>query len=163
MHARLCRRCALQSLLRFSRGSRRAPGCSEHFIPQCGAFFKSEVDLKSHLSRYWLNAHPEDPVAFDQQVKTVCDVCEQTPKLHEQGGTWSVRMKKTGIQALEGKDPTLPTRPGLIERRQFESIRHGTLCLMANFEVALGKILTPSLELARTEEDYLAHIAQTVV
>jgi hypothetical protein len=71
--------------------------------------------------------------------------------------------EKTGIQALERKDPTLPTRPGLIESRQFEHIRHGTLCLMANFEVALGKILTPSLELTHTEEDYLAHIAQTVV
>jgi transposase len=109
-----------------------------------------------------MNAHPEDPVVFDQQVKTVCETYEQTPKLHEQGVHVVSTDEKTGIQALERKDPTLPTRSGRIERREFEYIRHGTLCLMANFDVALGKILTPSLGLTRTEEDYLAHIAQTV-
>jgi transposase len=109
-----------------------------------------------------MNAHPVDPVVFDQQVKTVCDIYEQTPKLHEQGVHVISTDEKTGIQALERKDPTLPTRSGRIERREFEYIRHGTLCLMANFDVAQGKILTPSLGLTRTEDDYLAHITQTV-
>ena len=109
-----------------------------------------------------MNAHPEDPVAFDQQVKTVCDLYEQTPELHEQGVHVVSMDEKTGIQALERKDPTLPTRSGRIERREFEYIRHGTLCLMANFDVALGKILSPSLGITRMEADYLTHIAQTV-
>jgi hypothetical protein len=109
-----------------------------------------------------MNANPADPVVFDQQVKTVCEIYEQTPKLHEQGVHVVSTDEKTGIQALERKYPTLPTRSGRIERREFEYIRHGTLCLMANFDVALGKILTPSLGLTRTEDDYLAHITQTV-
>ena len=52
--------------------------------------------------------------------------------------------------------------PGRIERREYEYIRHGTLALIANFEVALGRILTPSLGPTRTEEDFATHIAQTL-
>jgi len=114
------------------------------------------------LSRYWLNANPEDPAVFDQEVKNVCEIYEQAPILHEQGVHVISSDEKTGIQALERKHPTLPTQPGLVERREFEYIRHGTLCLMANFEVALGKILAPTISLTRGEEDFLAHFAQTV-
>ena len=53
-------------------------------------------------------------------------------------------------------------RPGLIERREFEYIRHGTLCLIANFQVATGQILAPTLGPTRTEADFVAHILQTV-
>lgn len=109
-----------------------------------------------------MNAHPKDPETFDQEVKTVCDLYAQTPQLHAQGVHVVSTDEKTGIQALERKFPTRPTAPGRIERREFEYIRHGTLCLMANFEVALGQILTPTLGPTRTEQDFAAHIAQTV-
>src|SRR5215212_8279156 len=68
----------------------------------------------------------------------------------------------TGIQALERKHPTLPLLPGLVERREFEYIRHGTQSLIANFEVALGKVIAPSIGPTRTEADFAAHIAQTI-
>ena len=48
--------------------------------------------------------------------------------------------EKTGIQALEHLYPVKPTRPGLVERREFEYLRHGTLSLIASFEVALGQV-----------------------
>jgi hypothetical protein len=70
--------------------------------------------------------------------------------------------EKTGIQALERKHPTLPMTPGRIERREHEYVRHGTLALIANFEVARGRILAPSLGPTRTEEDFAAHIARTL-
>jgi transposase len=70
--------------------------------------------------------------------------------------------EKTGIQALERKQPTLPMKPGLIERREYEYIRHGTLALIANFEVASGQVLSPSLGPTRTEEDFAAHVARTI-
>lgn len=92
----------------------------------------------------------------------MCEVYKQAPELHEQGVHVVSTDEKTSIQALERKYPTLPTGPGLVERREFEYERHGTLCLIANFEVALGKILTPTLGPTRTEEDFLAHIFQTV-
>lgn len=68
----------------------------------------------------------------------------------------------TGIQALERVHPTLPMKPGLVERREFEYIRHGTQSLIANFEVATGQVISPSIGDTRTEEDFARHIAQTV-
>ena len=68
----------------------------------------------------------------------------------------------TGIQALERRHPTLPMKPGLIERQEFEYIRHGTQSLIANFEVATGTIVAPSIGPTRTELDFAVHITQTV-
>ena len=68
----------------------------------------------------------------------------------------------TGIQALERAAPTLPMQPGRVERREFEYIRHGTQSLIANFQVATGQVVCPSIGPTRTEADFAAHIAQTV-
>jgi transposase len=68
----------------------------------------------------------------------------------------------TGIQALERKHPTRLMEPGQAERREFEYIRHGTITLIANFDVAQGTVVTPSLGPTRTEEDFVAHIMRTV-
>jgi transposase len=68
----------------------------------------------------------------------------------------------TGIQALERKHPTIPMGPGRVERREFEYIRHGTLPLSANFDVAQGRVVASSLGPTRTAEDFVAHIARTV-
>jgi len=68
----------------------------------------------------------------------------------------------TGIQALERKHPAIPMGPGRVERREFEYIRRGTLTLIANFDVAQGTVVAPSLGPTRTEEDFVAHIARTV-
>jgi transposase len=68
----------------------------------------------------------------------------------------------TGIQALERAAPTLPMRPGQVERREFEYVRHGTHCLIANFDVVDGRIVAPSVGPTRTEADFAAHIDRTV-
>jgi transposase len=68
----------------------------------------------------------------------------------------------TGIQALERLFPTLPTGPGLVERREFEYVRHGTQSLIANFDVATGQIVAPSIGDTRTEQDFVQHIEQTI-
>lgn len=68
----------------------------------------------------------------------------------------------TGVQALERKHPGLPLRPGQVERREHEYIRHGTLSFIVNFEVASGHIGTVSAGPTRTEEDYVNHIRRTV-
>jgi transposase len=66
------------------------------------------------------------------------------------------------VQALQRKQPGLPLRPGQVERREYEYIRHGTLSFMVNFEVASGQIGTVSVGPTRTEEDYVQHIQRTV-
>ena len=70
--------------------------------------------------------------------------------------------EKTGMQALERLHETKPVRPGLVERIEFEYIRHGTLSLIANFDVVTGKVVSPSIGPTRTEVDFVAHIDQTI-
>jgi hypothetical protein len=92
----------------------------------------------------------------------VCNLYAEAPQLYQQGIHLVSTDEKTGIQALERKYPTKPMRPGLVERVEFEYIRHGTQTLIANFEVALGTLIAPSIGPTRTEADFVAHIAQTV-
>jgi hypothetical protein len=68
----------------------------------------------------------------------------------------------TGIQALERTHPTRLMEPGQVERREFESIRRGTVTLLANCDVAQGTVVAPSLGPTRTEEDFVNHITRTV-
>lgn len=134
------------------------PGISSR---QVGRFL-AEADLKPHLSRYWLNANPANPLIFALESKMVCDLYALAPQLHQLGIMLVSTDEKTGMQALERKYPTKPMKPGLIERPEFEYIRHGTQCLIANFEVATGQIIAPSLGPTRTELDFARHIEQTV-
>ncbi len=68
----------------------------------------------------------------------------------------------SGIQALERTHPTLPMKPKLVERVEFEYIRHGTQSLIANWHVAKGQVIIPSIGTTRTEEDFANHITQTL-
>jgi transposase len=111
---------------------------------------------------YWLNAQPDDPAVFADQVAAVCAVYQQAPAFEQQGEHVISTDEKTGIQALERTAPTLPMKSGLVERPEYEYIRHGTLCLIANFNVATGEVVAPTLGPSRTEEDFAAHIAQTI-
>jgi len=122
----------------------------------------AEAHLKPHLSRYWLNSRPADATVFDAQVRVVCDLYQQALALQAQGVHLLSSDEKTGIQALERIAPTLPMQPDRVEGREFEYIRHGTQCLIANFEVATGQIVTPTVGLTRTEADFVAHVTQTV-
>jgi transposase len=111
---------------------------------------------------YWLNAKPDDPVAFATQVTAVCEVYQHAPAIAEHGGHVISTDEKTGIQALERAAPTLPMQPGLVERPEYEYRRHGTQCLIANFDVVTGEVVAPTIGPSRTEEDFAAHIAQTL-
>jgi len=86
----------------------------------------------------------------------------QAPALRAAGERVVSTDEMTGIQALERKHPTIPMGPGRVERRECEYIRHGTLTLIANVDVARGQVVAPSLGPTRTEEDFVAHIARTV-
>lgn len=68
----------------------------------------------------------------------------------------------TGIQALERKAPDKPIRPGKIQRREFEYIRHGTQTLIASFDVANGQVAQATVGETRTEADYEAHVRQLI-
>ena len=53
-------------------------------------------------------------------------------------------------------------RPSLIERHEHEYVRHGTRTLIANFEVATGRVIAPSIGPTRTNEDFASHIEKTI-
>ena len=91
-------------------------------------------------------------------MATVCSLYEQARTLHEHGVHLICCDEKTGRQATERLHPTTPAIPGYIERREEHYIRHGPQCLIANFEVATGRILAPT----RTEEDFANHFLQTL-
>ncbi len=86
----------------------------------------------------------------------------QAPVLLDAGERVLSTDEMTGLQALERKHPTRLMEPGQEERREFEYIRRGTVTLIANFDVAQGLIVMPSLGPTRTEEDFAVHITRTV-
>jgi len=104
----------------------------------------------------------DDPAAFATQVQAVCDLYAAAPALHDQGVHVVSTDEMTGIQALERAAPTLPMQPGHVERREFEYVRHGTQCLIANLAVATGAVMAPSVGPTRTEADFAAHIRRTL-
>ena len=116
--------------------------------------------MKPHRCRYWLN--PTKDETFDAEVEEVCDLYHQAPELAEQSIHVLSCDEKTGVQATQRKAPTKPMKPGVIERHEFEYIRHGTLSLTANFDVATGLVVCPSLTPTRTEADFAAHIKATI-
>ena len=72
----------------------------------------------------------------------------------EQGGQTVSIDEMTGIQALEPAAKSLPMKPGHVERREFEYVRHATKALIAAFDVATGKV-RGSIGDTRTEADFV--------
>ncbi len=120
-----------------------------------------EAQLQPHRSRYWLNNdRAADPERFDEQVRQICELYAKAEDLRASGTRLYCTDEKTGIQALERAAPTRPMVPGLVERPEFEYIRHGTQSLIANFDVVSGEIVSPSIGPTRTETDFTKHIAR---
>jgi transposase len=113
-----------------------------------------EMDVKPHRSKYWLHPEIQDEAEFSRSCTEISTLYLQAPELAAQGTQLVSVDEKTGIQALERKHPDKPTRPGQIERREFEYKRHGTQTLLAGFEVTTGKVVCPSVGPTRTEQDF---------
>ena len=127
--------------------------------------FLREAQIKPHLTKGWLNSPERDTPEFTKAAQAVCDVYQQALEWHEQGEHVLSTDEKPGIQAVERDAPTHPAEPGGVQpkkRREFNYDRHGTQCLIANFEVATGKVVSPTLGATRTEDDFVAHITQTI-
>lgn len=93
-------------------------------------------------------------------MQEICATYAAATTLHEQGVHIISVDEKTGIQALEKQ--ITPMKRGQIARCDHSYKRHGTQCLIANLEVATGKIVSPTIGDRRTEADFLKHIKQTI-
>lgn len=91
-------------------------------------------DVKPHRVQGWLTRR--DTPEFWARAADVCGLYLAPPA---NAVVLSID-EKTGIQAKSRKHPTQPVRPGRIERREFEYVRHGTASLIAALDVATGKV-----------------------
>ena len=57
---------------------------------------------------------------------------------------------------------TIPMQAGQPVRIEYEYKRHGTLCLIGNWDVVLGQMIAPTIRVTRTEEDFAWHIHHTI-
>jgi len=108
-----------------------------------------------------MNRKSGNPEEFVQQSEKVCQTYLNAPELaaaEQPTHTVSVD-EKTGIQALERTAPDLPMKPGYCAKREYEYIRHGTLCLIASMCVVTGRIF-PWLNETRKEDDFVYFLWQ---
>jgi len=93
-------------------------------------------------------------------VKTVCDVYANAINLKKTGVHVISCDEKSGMQALERE--ITPMNSSHPERQDNAYERHGTQCLIANFDVATGEVLFPTIQETRTEADFENHIKTTI-
>jgi hypothetical protein len=126
--------------------------------------YLAEAELQPHRSKYWLNTTEKDPVLFQQRVETVCNTYREATDLYFQANTYTVCVDEmTSIQALERIAKKIAMKPGQPARIEFEYKRHGTLCLIGNWDVVLGQMIAPTIRPTRTEEDLCWHFHNTVI
>jgi transposase len=93
----------------------------------------SDADLQPHRQKMWLTSHDDEfRIKRDDVLHVYYDARADEHIICVD--------EKTSIQALERRYPDLPMGPGQVVRREFEYIRHGTLCLMGAFDVRRGKL-----------------------
>lgn len=115
------------------------------------------LDLKPWQVESWMTSH--DP-EFWGRAGDVCGLYLNPP---ENAVVWSVD-EKSGMQAKSRVNPTLPARPGVAARREFEYRRHGTAVLFAGLNVHEGDVAGWVTDSTRSENfvDFLGDlVAQT--
>lgn len=119
--------------------------------------------MQPHRSRYWEHPNIADWDEFAQQVGEICQLHDNAKAQYETEGVHTVSVdEKPGIQALERDGATLPTKADQVERREFNSIRHGTQVLTANLHLATGKLISATIAHTRTEADFVEHIERLI-
>jgi transposase len=101
--------------------------------PATGQRILASLVLKPHRVRYFLT---RTAPWFEEKMAEILDLYLPPPR----GCRVLCLDEKTHIQALERLHPTLPLRPGLVERQEFEYLRHGIVDLFAAFDVGTGEV-----------------------
>lgn len=115
--------------------------------------------IRPHKNKYWLTSKDKSDPNFEQRVAQVCAAYRDAITAFQCKGIHTICIdEQTGIQALQRVAPDRLAGPGMTALREYEYVRHGTLCLFGNLHVPTGMILSPMLRQTRTEEDYLENI-----
>jgi hypothetical protein len=102
------------------------------------ALILRDADLQPHRTRYWKTPTPDD--AFQHKAAQIIWCYERAHILAEQGVVVLCLDEKPNIQVLQRRCPSYPVRPGLIEKREFEYVRHGTVNFLVTLEVHTGQM-----------------------
>jgi hypothetical protein len=102
------------------------------------ALILRDAELQPHRSRYWKTPTPDD--TFRDKAAKVLWCYENAHALEQRGEVVLCVDEKPNIQALERRCPTRPMKPGLIQRQEFEYVRHGTVNFLAKLVVHTGKM-----------------------
>jgi hypothetical protein len=119
-----------------------------------GGFYKRG---RSQAASHPLLLTPKPDPEFDTKCADICAVYQAASTAAEQGVQTVSIDEMTGIQALERASPSLPMKPGHVERREFEYIRHGTKALITAFDVTSGKV-RGTIGDRRTEADFVSFL-----
>jgi hypothetical protein len=117
------------------------------------------AELQPHRSRYWRTPTLDDD--FVRRAARVLWCYERAEKLAERGEIVLCLDEKPNIQVLERRCATQRMRPGQIERREFEYIRHGTVNLLVTLVVHTGKMRAWCLD--RNDGDHLRSVLPDVL
>ena len=103
----------------------------------------------------------DDEAIFAEQVRAVVELHQVAEALAAENVRVVSCDEKTGMQAVErlGRWAMKPGRP---ERHEAWYKRHGTLCLIANLDLATGQVVAPTIGPTRTSADFIAHVGRTV-
>lgn len=108
----------------------------------------NDNELKPHKMEMWL--HSRDP-QFKEKVNDIVSLYINPP---EDAVILSID-EKTGMQATERKNETQRPIPGRPGRYEYEYIRHGTLSMLASFDIKTGEVYS-DCNSTRTASDLLA-------
>ena len=115
-----------------------------------------------HRNQYWLNPKVESAEELEAETKVICELYREAGQITGAGIKLYSTDECTGIQAKERLHTDQRLKKGRVKRVEYEYIRHGTLSLIANFEIISGRLESPTIGEIRTEADFAEHIAKTV-
>jgi len=123
----------------------------------------AKARLQPHRRKFWLNTKEKDPKVFKEKVQKVCQTYKEAPERYAEDRTRTVSVDEMpGIQAIERVSEAKPMEPGRPKRIEVEYRRHGTVCLMAAWDVVLGQVIMAMIFSTRTEEDFVEYIKKMV-
>lgn len=121
-----------RSLARAAVERRIVPGIAHSTV----SLILRSASLQPHRSRYWKT--PSLNAEFRERAARILWLYERVDRLRERDEVVLALDEKPNIQVLERRTPTRLMRPGLIERREFEYVRHGTVNWLVALVVASG-------------------------
>lgn len=122
------------------------------------------ADIRPHKNKYWLTSKDKTDPLYDIRIANICNSYRTAIELYQTSGVHTICIdEQTGIQALERIAEDRLVRPGQIAKREYEYIRHGTLCLFGNYHVATGQVLAPIIRETRTETDFLENLDNVIL